>query len=90
VRELRNYLEQCLALGTHARQPLREPAGRNQPPLGTGQSLRVARERWLGWFERQYLEDLLARHDNNVSACARAAGVDRMHLYRLLWRRGLR
>ena len=53
-------------------------------------ALRVARERWLAWFERQYLEDLLARHDNNVSACARAAGVDRMHLYRLLWRRGLR
>jgi two-component system, NtrC family, response regulator GlrR len=90
VRELRNYLEQCLALGLSARQPLVDVPGRTQPPLSSGQPLRVARERWLAWFERQYLEDLLVRHENNVSACARAAGVDRMHLYRLLWRRGLR
>jgi two-component system response regulator GlrR len=90
VRELRNYLEQCLALGMSGRQPLVEEPSWNRPPLSAGQPLRIARERWLGWFERQYLEELLARHDNNVSACARAAGIDRMHLYRLLWRRGLR
>jgi transcriptional regulator with PAS, ATPase and Fis domain len=90
VRELRNYLEQCLALGSSARQPLVDAPARHQPPLSSGQPLRVARERWLAWFELQYLEDLLTRHDNNVSACARAAGIDRMHLYRLLWRRGLR
>jgi transcriptional regulator of acetoin/glycerol metabolism len=41
-------------------------------------------------FEHAYLQDLLARHDGNVSAAARAAGVDRIHLYRLLWRNGLR
>ena len=41
-------------------------------------------------FEHAYLTDLLARHDGNVTAAARAAGIDRIHLYRLLWRNGLR
>jgi transcriptional regulator with PAS, ATPase and Fis domain len=90
VRELRNHLEQCLALGPSSRQPLTDDPGRDHPPMAAGEPLRVAREKWLSWFERHYLEDLLARHENNVSACARAAGIDRMHLYRLLWRRGLR
>jgi transcriptional regulator with PAS, ATPase and Fis domain len=90
VRELRNHLEQCLALGPSSRQPLADDAGRDRPPMGAAEPLKVAREKWLSWFERHYLEDLLARHENNVTACARAAGVDRMHLYRLLWRRGLR
>jgi two-component system response regulator GlrR len=90
VRELRNHLEQCLALGLSSRQPLAEESGPERPPMSAGEPLKVAREKWLGWFERHYLVDLLARHENNVSACARAAGIDRMHLYRLLWRRGLR
>jgi len=90
VRELRNHLEQCLALGLTSRQPLADDPGLERPPMSSGQPLRLAREKWLAWFERHYLEDLLARHDNNVSAGARAAGIDRMHLYRLLWRRGLR
>jgi transcriptional regulator of acetoin/glycerol metabolism len=33
---------------------------------------------------------MLLRHGNNVSAAARAAGVDRIHFYRLLWKHGLR
>jgi transcriptional regulator of acetoin/glycerol metabolism len=41
-------------------------------------------------FEHAYLVDILARHDGNVSAAARAAGIDRIHFYRLLWRNGLK
>jgi transcriptional regulator with GAF, ATPase, and Fis domain len=52
--------------------------------------LRVARQRWTTQFERLYLEAVLSRHDNNVAAAARAAGVDRIHFYRLLWKHGLR
>jgi two-component system response regulator HydG len=54
------------------------------------QPLRVARETCVARFERRYLEALLARHNNNVSGAARAAGVDRIHFYRLLWKHGLR
>jgi DNA-binding NtrC family response regulator len=39
---------------------------------------------------RRYLEQLLELHHDNVAAAARAAGVDRVHLHRLLSRCGLR
>ena len=41
-------------------------------------------------FERRYLEELLRQHENRVSSAARAAGVDRIYFYRLLWKHGLR
>jgi DNA-binding NtrC family response regulator len=89
VRELKNYVERALAL--------REP-----PPLETAPEvgplpftdgslpLRVARESCLRLFEQQYLDKLLRRHRNNVAAAARAAGIDRVHMHRLLHRSGLR
>ncbi|MGH9886727.1 MAG: hypothetical protein ACREBE_14445 [bacterium] len=88
MRELRNYVERCLAL---AEPPLLVGDGESATPGAepTG-SLRTARESWVRGFEKQYLEDLLARHGDNVSAAARAAGVDRKYFYRLLWRNGLR
>ena len=52
--------------------------------------LKQARERFVRDFERRYLEQLLAAHDGNVSAAARAAGVDGVHLHRLLTRANLR
>jgi DNA-binding NtrC family response regulator len=52
--------------------------------------LRVARDLVVREFERTYLQAMLTEHDNNVRAAARAAGVDRIHFYRLLWRHGLR
>jgi two-component system, NtrC family, response regulator GlrR len=86
VRELRNYVERCLTL--HAPAPLApdESPGRVNASL----PYKEARERALREFERGYLQDLLTRHENNVTAAARAAGVDRIYLYRLLWRHGLR
>ena len=58
--------------------------------VNIGQPLREAREAWVSTFERRYLEELLRQHDNRVSAAARAAGVDRIYFYRLLWKHGLR
>jgi DNA-binding NtrC family response regulator len=93
VRELANYVERCLAfaeppplVGDDAAGP-GEPAGSR---IDAAKPLRVERDRWLRRFEREYLERLLAAHGGNVSAAARTAGVDRIHLYRLLWRAGLR
>ena len=85
VRELRNYLECCLATQDGAQ--LRPPSGRHEE-LGVDGSapLRLAHERWL----RSYLEDLLRRHGDNATSAARAAGIARSQLYRLLARCGLR
>ncbi len=84
VRELRNYLERCLVL--------RSAVGLPESPEGqraAGEAilpLRAARDRW----QREYLHDLLTRTGDNVAAAARTAGVDRIHLYRLLRKHGLR
>jgi transcriptional regulator with PAS, ATPase and Fis domain len=88
VRELRNYVESCL---------VRQDPSAPTAPLSTGEPeiditlpLRDVRERWLRHVERRYLEQLLVLHGNNVSAAARAAGIDRVHFHRLLSRAGLR
>lgn len=46
---------------------------------------RAARAR----FERRWLAHVLAVHDGNVSAAARAAGVSRVHLYDMMKRHGV-
>jgi len=86
VRELRNYVERCLAL---AERPQLAPE-HAAPDAGPVDDLRAARRQWTAEHEKQFLEALLARHAGNVSAAARASGFDRKHLYRLLWRHGLR
>ena len=89
VRELRNYLERCLALQMRAELggDEAEPGG---PFVDAKMPLKAARERWNQHCEREYLEALMKANDNNVSAAARAAAVDRPYFYRLLWRHGLR
>jgi two-component system response regulator GlrR len=54
------------------------------------QPLKLARQEWNSVFEQRYLKALLERHGQNVSAAANAAGVNRVHMYRLLWKHGLR
>jgi DNA-binding NtrC family response regulator len=80
VRELRNHVE-------------RAAAGRfsqDASEIDTSMSLKEARNRWVQLFESRYLAELLRANGGNVSAAARAAGVDRVHFYRLLDRAGLR
>jgi transcriptional regulator with PAS, ATPase and Fis domain len=88
VRELRNYIERSIVLrapvppgATHATDVI---------PAGTAEPLKTARDRAVRVFEHAYLTDLLARHGGNVAVAAKAAGVDRIHFYRLLWKHGLK
>jgi two-component system response regulator GlrR len=98
VRQLRNYIERCVALDDPTLPPNLDtmpppPGGApldGQEPIDITQPLKFAREKCVGNFERRYLEALLRKHNNNVSAAARAAEVDRIHFYRLLWKHGLR
>ncbi len=86
VRELRNYVEACIA----RQEPALEVNASGEPAIDITQPLRAVRERWVRHVERRYLEALLAAHDDNVTAAAKTAGVDRVHLHRLLSRAGLR
>jgi len=92
IRELRNFLERCAALGDFkAPQSYRTPSSITpEATVLIGRPLREAREEWTNTFEKRYLEELLVAHGNRVSAAARAAGVDRIYFYRLLWKHGLR
>jgi len=85
IRELRNYVETCVVRGEPAPTATADPLA-----IDVGLPLRVVREQWSRALERRYLEQLLVVHGGNVSAAARAAGVDRVHLHRLLTRNGLR
>jgi len=89
VRELRNALERCLVLDRIAFEPERE-VGPATPAVDPGVPYEEARRSALADFERRYLGALLAAHRDNVSQAARAAGVGRVYLHRLLRRHGLR
>jgi DNA-binding NtrC family response regulator len=86
VRELRNYVESCLA----RQESTLATVTPSEPTIDITAPLRVVRDRWQRHVERQYLEALLAAHGGNVSAAARAAGIDRVHMHRLLAKLGLR
>jgi two-component system response regulator GlrR len=47
------------------------------------------REQWINRGERAFLQALLDRHQRNVAAAAKEAGLDRTHMYRLLRKHGL-
>jgi DNA-binding NtrC family response regulator len=85
VRELRAYVEQAvLADGA----PVPQEA---EPPLiDTSTTMRDARQRWLRYFERSYVSELLMQTNGNVSAAAVLAGVDRVYMHRMITRCGLR
>jgi DNA-binding NtrC family response regulator len=86
--ELRSYLEACIAL--RAPGVICPPGSEPGAPVDTSQPFHAARSAWVEAFDRAYAIELLHRHDGNVSAAARAAGLDRLAFYHLLWRLGIR
>ncbi|EDM78233.1 sigma-54 dependent transcriptional regulator, Fis family protein [Plesiocystis pacifica SIR-1] len=91
VRELRNVLDRALALS-----PAAEGFGDLRVSLpgeaSTEEGLSVrtdlpyadAKQHLLEQFELRYLGELMERNEGNISAAARAAGMDRKHLRTLL------
>jgi DNA-binding NtrC family response regulator len=53
------------------------------------QPFRDFREAWIGVGEKAFLKSLLERHQNNVAAASKEAGIDRTHMYRLIRKHGL-
>jgi len=52
--------------------------------------LKEAKEQWMGVLEASYLRQLLERHHGNISAAAKAAGIDRKTFHRLVGKHGIR
>ncbi len=83
-------LPEAAPLSPSAPPPIPVTAARQDtPPTKPLPPFREAREKALGAFEREYLTQLWADAEGNVSRAARAAGIDRKYLRKLLKRHGL-
>ena len=102
VRELRNYVERTVVLesadpaeGRYSQLPAGpETRASRSSTLPVAVDLevpfKVAKDQIISSFERQYLTALLDSAGGNISRAARQARMDRMYLYRLLQKHGLR
>jgi DNA-binding NtrC family response regulator len=100
VRELRAAVERTVLLGDptvwrelaeeYAGPTAAAPAAKNDGRFASGESFRVAKERAVADWEREYVGALIAAHDGNLSRAARAVRMDRNHLRELLARHRVR
>jgi DNA-binding NtrC family response regulator len=100
VRELQNVIEHMVVLlepGAEIRpedipaldQTADDAAAWVPPDVSIKEPYYAARDRLVAEFELHYLTQLVTQSDGNMSRAARAAGVDRTTLYRLMERHGL-
>ena len=57
--------------------------------VDTRTPFKAAKQELVSEFERRYIRQLLEEHDGNISAAARAAGIDRMSIHKMLHRLGI-
>ncbi len=86
VRELRNVLERVVNVGP---ETLLERFAEQRAAAAERGPFKEARQRVVDAFEREYLVDLMKRNGDNVTHAAKAAGIDRVSLYRLLKKHAL-
>lgn len=67
-----------------------EPFGETSKPGPAELPFKDAKDRLIQQFEPDYLQRLMQRCDDNLSKAAREAGVERLHLRKLLRKHGLR
>jgi len=79
----RDLPDHVLGAGTGG-LPVASGAGVPLTEVGTDLPLKDAKEKWMGVLEASYLRQLLERHGGNISAAAKAAGVDRKTFHRLV------
>ncbi len=89
VRELRGAIEQALTL---SRFPDMQRQWASGPSFEIDVSVpfKQAKKQVVDELERRYITELIDAHDGNISAAARAADVDRMTIYKMMHRAGLR
>jgi len=92
VRELRNALERAAALAEPLMPAPSPPSASINSPseIDLSQPLRVGRHRLVEQYERAYVSQMLAACGGNISEAARRAGVERISMYRIIQRLGLR
>jgi two-component system response regulator GlrR len=86
VRELRNAVERALLLPNDAAVELGGITASSSPEIDIDVPFHLAKQEWMDDFDRGYIRALLERHGGNVSAVARAAGIERLTIYNILRR----
>ena len=96
VRELQNVIERVAALAEepmiraeHLPERIRS-ARVDEPVPEEAASYKLAKQEVVRSFERNFLLELLKRHDWHMSNAAQEAGVDRKTIERMVKRHGLR
>lgn len=98
VRELVNAVERAVSLASDDTLALGDlppylgtqaPTTLSPPAPDTDQEFKEAKEAWVASFERDYIEEMLSRHDGNISQAAREAGIDRKYFRKLMKKHGL-
>jgi DNA-binding NtrC family response regulator len=98
VRELRNVITRAVALSGPDDDFQSLPfvlrpttaAPDAMPAIKADRPFHEAKDAVIARFEREYLTDLVQRAGGNLSQAARAGGLERKFLYKLLERAGLR
>ncbi|MDH5492929.1 MAG: sigma 54-interacting transcriptional regulator, partial [Myxococcales bacterium] len=89
IEELRRVCEALRAVPS-GRVPIAPGHGADATAFDPGQTYRQVKADFEERFERRYVRWLLERHGGNVSAAARAAGMDRKYLHKLARKHGVR
>ena len=94
VRELRNVIERACVL-CHGDEVNLDDAFFKEDPapnfgVRTDLPFKEAKGQLVESFEREYIEDLMGRHNMNLSAAAREAQIDRKHLRELIRKYGIK
>lgn len=91
VRQLQNAIESSIAVATYPEiraedlpAPLRPNQRRVFVDTTSELDFKAAKDQVVRAFERQYLVDLLDKHNHNISKVAQIAGLNRKSVYRLL------
>jgi DNA-binding NtrC family response regulator len=87
VRELRNAVQQ--ALTAPSLLEIGDGPAHSLWSIDTSVPFKAAKQRFVDEFDRRFMTTLLEEHNWNISAAARATGVDRMSVYKLLERLGI-
>ena len=85
VRELYNVVQRAVVLGAGPQiLPSHVPLGEPEAEAAEPATFREGRARAVADFERRYVEEMLRRHQGNVTRAARAAHKDRRAFGRLV------
>ncbi|HEU0012429.1 MAG TPA: sigma-54 dependent transcriptional regulator [Longimicrobium sp.] len=93
VRELQNVVERIVSMclpGQEITAPeipeelTMRPAVAGRSPVSADLPFHDAKTDAVTAFEKEYLRDLLRRHNGNISQAARTAGIDRKTIHRML------